>query len=307
MLGLILAAVVQCTQHTTPSPAISKALRPAFVRPAVKGVVLIILENGDPKEAAAMGFMSNPAVKAGVRLQNYNAVAHPSRPNYVALVSGDTAGIDGDCVPTPPLNRNHLGNVLTAANQSWKVYAESYRGSATVCDLVDEDNLKIYARRHLGFLDFRNVQTTPALCANIVPETEKLTALQQDIGAGTLPAFALIIPNNVHNGHNLGLHKADEWLKENFAHLLADTRFTKDRVFIITFDENEQHGAGANKVFIAIWGDHVQAPQDAALLSVPYDHYDLLRTIEALLGVGTVGAKDTDAKGARPIAGIWKP
>src|SRR5580765_1522673 len=115
MLGLVLAAAVQCHQHTTLSAAISKAVKPSFTRPAVKGVVLIMLENGDPAEAAAMGFMSTPAVKAGVRLRNYNAVAHPSRPNYVALVSGDTAGIIGDCEPKPPLDRKHLGDVLTAA------------------------------------------------------------------------------------------------------------------------------------------------------------------------------------------------
>jgi hypothetical protein len=37
MLGLILAAVVQCAQHTTPSPVINKSVRQSFMRPAVKG------------------------------------------------------------------------------------------------------------------------------------------------------------------------------------------------------------------------------------------------------------------------------
>jgi hypothetical protein len=40
-----------------------------------------------------------------------------------------------------------------------------------------------------------------------------------------------------------------------------------------------------------------------AVSDTRYDHYDLLRTIEALLGLGTLGRHDATAS---PITGIWK-
>ena len=306
MIAPLLPFLLACT--TTLSPAIDKsAAPPPFVKPnPLSGVVLIILENGDPKEAAAMKFVKDKRVTQPVMLRRYFAVAHPSRPNYVALVSASTEGICGDKEPKPPLDRRHLGDLLEAAGQSWAVYAQSLPGK---CNPVDNagglPRLPRYSRRHLGFFDFADVQKT--LCAtHIVPEDESLDALNSDIHDGRVPAFAMIIPDNFHNGHNTGIGAADHWLTEKFAPLLDDPRFTRDRVFILTFDENEKHGTEENKVFIMIWGDPVQPTSDRAVLDIPYDHYDLLRTIEELLGAGNLGAHDSDQSHARPIGGIWK-
>jgi hypothetical protein len=304
-----LALLFAC--QTTLSPAQHKDPAPPFVDPHVRGVVLIMLENGDPDGASGMKFLRDPHVQPAVQLGRYFAVAHPSRPNYVALVAGSTAGINGDCVPTP-LPGKTLADLLPDPAKTWKVYAMRYEGDATHCDLTDKRSATGYARRHLGFLDFANVQNDIALCAHIVPETESLHKLRQDIDDDTVPAFALIIPDNRHNGHDaglanprLGIANADHWLREKFAPLLARKSFTKDRVFIITFDENEEHGTAPNRVFIVLWGDHVLPSTDAGILNATYDHYDLLRTIEMLLGIGTIGTHDADNT-TRPIGGIWQ-
>jgi hypothetical protein len=309
MLLTALALLFAC--QTTLSPAQQKGAAPPFVDPHVRGVVLIILENGDPELAAGMQFLRDPHVQPAVQLGSYFAVAHPSRPNYVALVSGSTDGIHGDCVPTP-LQGKTLADLLPDPAKTWKVYAMRYKGNATRCDLADNRHGTGYARRHLGFLDFAKVQQDTALCAHIIPETEDLDQLQQDMKNDALPAFALVIPDNKHNGHDaglvnpkLGIANANHWLTETFAPLLADKRLTTDRVFIITFDENEQHGTAPNRVFIVLWGDHVLPTADATVLNATYDHYDLLRTIEALLGTGTIGTHDADTT-TRPIGGIWQ-
>src|SRR2546423_11410020 len=52
-------------------------------------VVLIILENEDAKDVKAIPYMDSLA-PTGVYLANYYGVAHPSYPNYLALVSGRT-------------------------------------------------------------------------------------------------------------------------------------------------------------------------------------------------------------------------
>ena len=311
---MLLAALLSFlfASHTRPSAPQQKTAAPAFVRPSVAGVVLIILENGERAEARDMSFLRDTRVRQQVLLTNYAALAHPSRPNYVGIVSGSIAGIDGDREPKPALTNLHLGDLLRDAKVDWRVYAQSYPGK---CSLIDEDKDKRYARRHLGFLDFADVQTTAALCEHIVTEDEKLTTLQEDIKNSRVPPFAMIVPDNFHNGHNAGLvggsvgakagvANANHWLNENFVKLLDNPAFTKDRIFIITYDENEKHNAGDhNLVFIDIWGDPVQPTTDGNIMGVPYDHFDLLRTIEALLDLGSAHAGDE--KG-RPIGGIWQ-
>ena len=100
-------------------------------------------------------FVKDKRVTQPVMLRRYFAVAHPSRPNYVALVSASTEGICGDKEPKPPLDRRHLGDLLEAAGQSWAVYAQSLPGK---CNPVDNagglPRLPRYSRRHLGFFDF---------------------------------------------------------------------------------------------------------------------------------------------------------
>ena len=88
-------------------------------------------------------------------------------------------------------------------------------------------------------------------------------------------------------------------LNANIAPLLADPAFTKDTVFILTFDEDDTVNAKNNRVFTVLWGDHVQhGTRDDV-----YDHEDLLATIAALLGVAPPPFDET---GVRPIGGIWK-
>ena len=286
---LLLAA---CTTTLTPTPTPLRALdAPPFVRPSnFKGVVLIVLENTDPDEAAAMAFVR--ALPNAVQFRQYYALAHPSRPNYVGIVSGSIDGINGDREPRPPLTRRHLGDLLDAAGIDWRVYAEDYPN-----DCGRSDKKGAYARRHLGFLDFADVQG--AKCSHITTTT----ALTADVAAGRVPPFALVIPNNEHNGHNRGPASADAWLQTRFAPLLANRAFTDGRLFVITYDEDEGHDARPNRVLLVAWGDPVQPPSEPSTLDVTYDHYDLLRTLESLLGVGTLGAHDDVA---RPFGGIWR-
>ena len=110
-------------------------------------------------------------------------------------------------------------------------------------------------------------------------------------------------------GAKAGVANANHWLTEHFKAVLTNPdpkfqAFNKNRVFIITYDENEKHNDGDhNLVFIAIWGDPVQPTTDAQILGVPYDHFDLLRTIEVLLDLGSAHAGD---ESGRPIGGIWQ-
>jgi len=283
---------------------------PAFVNTGVKRVVLIILENGSPAEAETEPFMIDRA-NEGMVLSNYFAVAHPSQPNYIALVSGSLAGTNGDRTGT--LQRDHLGKSLPGR---WKVYAEDYPtpNDPNTCSPAKQDGA--YVRRHVPFLSFGGVDCRAIVRLNADPTTRKVRgtrpaprdvmdvtrALRDDITRGTLPAFAMIVPNLTDDGHApSNMANANDWLTRYIAPLLHDSTFTDGTVFILTFDEDDNEDAEhPNRVYTVLWGDHVR--QGTA--NDVYDHEDLFVTIAALLQVSPLPS--TEEPDTRPIGGIWK-
>ncbi len=92
----------------------------AFKRPSGAKVVLVVLENKNEPPALKQPFLEK-LMKEGRYLAKYHGVAHPSQPNYIAMVSGSIEGVDrGDADVT--LERCHIGRNLS----SWIVYAEDY-------------------------------------------------------------------------------------------------------------------------------------------------------------------------------------
>jgi hypothetical protein len=269
---------------------------PALAVTGVKHVVLVILENGSPKTAAKQEFMKL-LEENGTRLDQYFAVAHPSQPNYVALISGSAkdALTDGPIA----LDRPHLGRIL---GKRWKVYADGYPAVAGRCFLGKESGVhrKGYVRRHVPFLSFVDVQKSD--CAQIVrldTPSDPVAALRADIAGGALPDFALLIPDLTHDGHEPSdIPTANKWLMANIGPLLHDPKFTSGLVFILTFDEDDSHGGTDNRVYTVISGDRVKTGVNTDV----YDHYDLLATIAALLNVTPPPLDEP----ARPIGGIWK-
>ena len=151
-----------------------------------------------------------------------------------------------------------------------------------------------YARKHVPFLSFTNIQSDASRCGNIVDSS----VLANDIQNGTLPDYSLYVPNLNNDGHDTGAAYADNWLSTTFGPLLQDPKFTKDLLLIVTFDESES--TGANHIFTVMVGDGV-AP--GSVSAQAYNHYSLLRTIEDEFGLGTLGLGDASAT---PITDIWK-
>ena len=251
-----------------------------------KKVFIIILENENSTLAYQQPFLHRLADE-GALLEGSVAVAHPSYPNYLALTSGSTWGIDTDRQRT--LDATHIGDLLEAKGKTWKLYAEGYPGG---CFLAKRSGL--YTRTHVPFLSYRNVQQNPARCAHVVDAGE----LRADIVRRALPDYMMYIPDNNNNGHETGVANADRYLERTLGPLLKDRRFTQDLLVVVTFDEDDkQHD---NHIYTALWGDEVAAGSKP---KARYTHYSLLRTIEDKLGVGTLDREDANAA---PISGVWR-
>lgn len=292
---LLLLATLQftlagCGTITTNTPT-DGAAQTESRTPYPAKVVLVILENqyADIAHKKELKFLWRLASE-GVYLSNYYAVAHPSQPNYVALVSGSTEGVNGDSPAR--LDRAHLGHRLPL----WMAYAEGYQSGT--CDLSPQR--ENYVRRHLPFLSFADVQDNPDYCRRHITDFKSFVATAK---AHQLPSFSLVIPDLSHDAHDGSLADADAWLGEQFDSLLEDADFRRDVILIVTFDENgapwPYFNHDDNKVYAALWGDHVLQTDVKAV----YDHYDLLRTIEAILAITPLSTEDSKA---HAISGIWR-
>ncbi|HVC09398.1 MAG TPA: alkaline phosphatase family protein [Elusimicrobiota bacterium] len=259
-----------------------------------KHMMIVIFENTDFKTALAQPAFAEMA-RRGALLTNYYAVTHPSLPNYVALIAGGTRGVFSDADASAP-GRN-LGDLLEAAGKSWKVYAEGYPGG---CDL--KSRAGPYARKHVPFLNFADVQKNPAACARVVPASQ----LAKDIRLGHLPDYSLYIPDLNDDGHDTDAAYAAGWFAGRFKPLLKNPKFMKGTLLVLTFDEDSQgrddggKGLNHNRVYTVLYGGMIRP---GAVSAGHYTHYSLLRLAEDDWGLARLDSGDASAL---PISGVWR-
>jgi len=249
--------------------------------PRFDHVLIVVLENESANEIPAHGYLDSLA-RRGAALRDFHGEAHPSYPNYLALVAGETFGVRGDRQSN--IDAPTIADRLEAKGLTWKVYAEGYPGN---CFLGSSSGK--YARKHVPFLSFIPIQRDSARCANVVNSSQ--------FDAANLPSYALYIPDLNHDGHNTTLAYATQWLRGFLEPLLANQAVMQRTLVIITFDESEGHEA-TNRIYTVMLGGTVRP---GAVDSTPLNHYNLLRTIEANFGLEPL-ARERDVT---PITTIW--
>jgi hypothetical protein len=251
-----------------------------------KKVMLIILENESFANAMAQPYLAEIA-KRGALLKNYHGIAHPSQPNYIALVAGDTLKVSNDHVV--PIEGRTIVDLLEAHGKTWKVYAEDFPGG---CSLVTR--AKQYARKHNPLISFKSIHGSPDRCAHIV----SAKSLNQDLASKHLPDFSMYIPDQLNSGHDSDVKTASKWLSRFLNPVLKEPGM-EDTLVIIVFDEND-YSSKDNQVYAALIGKGIVP---GSISTNRYDHYSMLKTIEDSLGPGSLEKKDAKAK---PITGIWQ-
>lgn len=248
-------------------------------------VVFVVFENTDYSAAMAQPFFKSLA-NQGANFSQFEAMAHPSQGNYVALTSGDLNGVDGD--GNYDLDVENVVDLLEAKGLTWKVYAENYPGHCFTGRYSGD-----YARKHNPFISYVNIQKNPARCAQIV----EAQAFDQDAKNGTLPNYAFYVPNLKNDGHDTGVAYANGWYARKFGPYVADAHFMNRMILVTTFDESGS--LWQNQIYTSIVGSTVK-PGD---YPAPYITPSLLRMVEDNWDLGNLGKQD----GTAPlITGIWK-
>lgn len=264
---------------------------PRSVRvPAFTHVVVVVFENEEA--TSIVGNPDAPTFNALAHryatLTNYTAVAHPSLPNYLALVSGSTQGITSDCNHCI-VDASSLVNTLFGARKTWKTYAEDlpypgFTGSSAAN----------YVKRHDPFFYFHDVLNSPGRRKRIVPFTQ----LSRDVARRRLPNYSLIVPNLCSDMHNCSVATGDAWLKANIVPLLH-SRALRGGVVFVVFDEGTSDVGGGGRIEALALGPTVRR---GSTFRRATNHYGLLRTIEDAWKLRRLGLSRT----ATPIGGIWK-
>ncbi|KAH6579270.1 hypothetical protein BASA50_007814 [Batrachochytrium salamandrivorans] len=241
---------------------------------------VIVLENRNFKTVINDKYMGTVLRKKGKLLTNYHALTHPSQPNYLAMISGDTSGVFLD-YPSD-INRKTIVDLLEAKGISWKTYQENYPGDC----YTDTDSEDLYYRKHNPFISFKLISQNPSRCAKIVNADQ----LQTDINNKDVPQYFFYSPNINNDGHDTNAKTASDWLQGFIEPLLANPYF-KNTVFLITFDENEWllPWFNDNQIYSLLVGGPV-APNTSD--NTKYTHYSQLATIEARWGLGSLGQGD---------------
>ncbi|HET6821552.1 MAG TPA: alkaline phosphatase family protein [Anaerolineales bacterium] len=290
---LVLTPINSTTSTQTAAPPTATlfptASQPATATPLVPNfqyVVIIMFEN---KEFGSV--IGNPQMPNFNRLAvehtlltQYYAIQHPSLPNYIALMGGDTFGINTNC-NNCFINATSLPDLIEASGRTWKTYQEDMPEPCFMGSTL------LYAQKHNPFVYFDPIRLNPERCTrSVVP----LTDLQTDIAANSLPNFMFIKPNICNDSHDCSLRVSDAWLMNLLGYLIPALDATGQSYFVAMLWEEGQGShtccglpePGGGRVPIVI-----QSPQAKNGFEdpTPYTHYSLLKTISEAWGLQYLG------------------
>jgi len=243
-------------------------------------VVVVLEENHGYSEI--IGSQQAPYINSladeGASFTNSHAITHPSQPNYLALFSGSTQGIADDSCPHT-FSAANLGSELIAAHKTFIGYAEGLPSAGSeVCTSGE------YARKHAPWTNFSNVPSS---------DNQPFTSFPTNFAK--LPTISWVIPDLLDDMHDGTIQQADSWLQTHLA-AYATWAKTNNSLLIVTWDEDQ--GTSTNQIPTIFVGPMIKSGE----YSENINHYNVLRTLEAIYGLPYAGKSAS----VKTIADIWQ-
>jgi phosphatidylinositol-3-phosphatase len=212
-----------------------------------------------------------------------------------------------------------IADQLVAKHKTWKSYQESLPTVAPGVNGVNYSdgafsNLspvsvfgpgpiqKLYAVKHNPFVYFQNIQLgqNPELSLEQIKDFDGPDGLWADLQSGNAPNFSFIAPNQCHDMHGFVsggtpicsantaaeagflMQQGDAEVAKLVTGIKASPAWSRGRnVIILVWDENDFSNA-PNRVVMLVETNY--AP-NGRVISNNYDHFSLLRTMEAGFGL----------------------
>jgi len=221
--------------------------------------------------------------------------------------------------PAAYFSPKSIADQLVAKNKSWKAYEESLPIVVPGVDGVNYadgafSNLssasvfaqgpiqKLYAVKHNPFVYFQNIEVgdNPNLSLSRVTDFDGPEGLWADLQSGHAPNFAFIVPNQCHDMHGfvsggppicasanptqsaLLMSEGDAEVSKIVTGIKASKAWQTGRnAIVLVWDEND-YSNSANQVVMLVETNYAA---NGRVSNNPYDHFSLLRTLEAGFGL----------------------
>jgi hypothetical protein len=229
--------------------------------------------------------------------QNYQALTHPSLPNYMASTSGVSYASDpwtSDCDPGGTCLSGNANIFQQVGASGWKAYAESMSSN---CQTGSSDP---YAAKHNPALYYTDLRTQ--CLANDVPMgTTSSGALHDDVVGGNLPTFSTVTPNLNNDMHDGSAQQADAWLAGWIPQITAGPDYWAGRLtIIIVWDEGSGNGNVTSTVAMIAMSPYIVPGTKS---STYFTHYSLMKAAEDVARVPEL-AGATSANSLRTAFGF---
>lgn len=257
------------------------------LRPNVDEVLLIWEENhgyssiiGDPSAPELNGLAAKCGLATG-----YDALTHPSLPNYLEMTSGQSYASSpwasdcdaiGSCVTSAPSVFSELG----ASGRQWRAYAEDMGGDCGRVSFGD------YAARHNPAVYYVNVRRQ---CQewDVPLGTPTAGALHTALRNGPSVPLTTVTPDVMDDMHTGTVTEADSWLARWVPQVISSPAYRAGRLaVIIAWDEGEGSGNVPSHAPLIVMSATTPAGTRSA---VAFDDYSVLRAICQLTGVPVLG------------------
>ena len=232
-------------------------------------IVVVIMENHAPTQivGSAEAPYINSLARDGATFTRSFGVTHPSQPNYLALFSGSTHGVKDDRCPLS-FDAKNLAQQLFDAGKTFVGYSEGLPSAGfTGCAAASG-----YARKHAPWVDFDKLPSS----INQPFSTFPVADFEQ------LPTVAVVVPSLNNDMHDGTVAQGDNWLKSRLGPYVQWSK-AHNSLLIVTWDEDDGHHG--NQILTIFHGPMVRPGSYSEHIS----HYDVLRTLEDLLGLMHVG------------------
>jgi phosphatidylinositol-3-phosphatase len=205
-LALAVALLASAGISPARTAAAASPCGPTATVPKYTHIVVIAFENHSYASvlgsSAPKSYFKSLAAQCGTAT-HFTATSFPrSLPNYLAVTSGTTGGISGDCSPGPSCRSAAPSIFEQLGPTGWRSWDES---APSACDKADASP---YVARHEPTLYYGRLRA--ATCtANVLPMPSPLP--------GPSRKFTWIVPNMDHDMHDGTLSQASAWLQTQLA------------------------------------------------------------------------------------------
>jgi acid phosphatase len=241
-------------------------------------VVVIAFENHSYQDilgpAAPPSYFTRLAARCG-SARDFTAAHYPrSLPNYLAVTSGGTDGVTGDCLPGAGCESVRPSIFTELGASEWRTWAESMPGRCY------DANTALYVPRHLPDLYYSRISHTTCV-ADTTPISGPLAPISR--------RFVWIAPNLQDDMHDGTPAQASAWLQAFLAGphgmLRSSTYQAGHMAIFVWFDSAGASGSKATPLPLLVVAPSV----GHRLVRTPLTDYNLLRGWQGLLRLPCLG------------------